>query len=128
VVSKRRNAAAVCVNGGKITKRKSKASKRTTTTFITVDPANFRQMVQQLIGVTFGENVQVSVVPMVKPEPQRPVNRLQSGCLPTLDTFAYLLDHPINQHQQNPMVSASSPLMVQPPLSKLCLDPLSAIF
>ncbi|KAL2465886.1 Calmodulin-binding protein 25 [Abeliophyllum distichum] len=48
--SKRRNVAA----SGRITKRKSRASKRATTTFITADPANFRQMVQQVTGVRFG--------------------------------------------------------------------------
>lgn len=127
-VSKRRNAAAMGVNGGgKISKRKPRASKRTTTTFINADPANFRQMVQQVTGIRIGVNGQVPVVPVLKPEPQRPLNRLQTGCLPTLDTSAYFLDHhPIDQHEQNPLVSVSSsssppppppPLMVQPPLS-----------
>lgn len=118
-VSKRRNAAAVGVNGAKITKRKPRASKRTTTTFINADPANFRQMVQQVTGIRFGGNAQVPVTTVLKPEPQRPVNRLHTGCLPTLDTSAYLLDHPTEQHEQNPLVSAPSspPLVVQPPLS-----------
>nr|AUS89395.1 calmodulin-binding protein [Sesuvium portulacastrum] len=106
---------------GKITKRKSRASKRSPTTFITADPANFRQMVQQVTGVRFvgGSNPVGSVY---KPEPQRAnggnnngvVNRLQAGCLlPTLDTSAFLLDH---HHQQvgpattvvGPQVGASS--------------------
>ncbi|XP_021901183.1 calmodulin-binding protein 25-like [Carica papaya] len=82
--------------GGKVSKRKSRASKRSHTTFITADPANFRQMVQQVTGVRFG-GPQVPLVPIVKPEPQRACNRLASGggagCLPTLDTSAYLLDH-----------------------------------
>ncbi|KAL2545112.1 VQ motif-containing protein motif-containing protein [Forsythia ovata] len=38
---------------GRITKRKSRALKRGTTTFITPDLANFRQMVQQVTGVRF---------------------------------------------------------------------------
>jgi hypothetical protein len=82
--------------GGKVSKRKSRASKRSQTTFITADPSNFRQMVQQVTGVRFG-NSPVPVVPILKPEPQRPGTRLQgTGCLPTLDTSAFLLDH----HQQ----------------------------
>ncbi|KAI3444264.1 hypothetical protein Pfo_000929 [Paulownia fortunei] len=91
---------------GRVTKRKSRASKRATTTFITADPANFRQMVQQVTGVRFGGlNGQLPVAPVFKPEPQRVINRLQpcSG-LPTLDTSAFLLDG-----------SASSLLAAQPP-------------
>lgn len=85
-------------NSGKITKRKARASKKTQTTFITADPANFRQMVQQVTGVRFG-NAQVAMAPVLKPEPQRPGGRLPGiggACLPTLDTSAFLLDH----HQQ----------------------------
>ncbi|XVE60938.1 hypothetical protein DITRI_Ditri06bG0001000 [Diplodiscus trichospermus] len=81
---------------GKVSKRKSRASKRSQTTFITADPANFRQMVQQVTGVRFG-NAQMSLSPILKPEPQRPGSRLPNGvapgCLPTLDTSAFLLDH-----------------------------------
>ncbi|XWS57192.1 hypothetical protein CRYUN_Cryun09bG0152400 [Craigia yunnanensis] len=81
---------------GKVSKRKSSASKRFQTTFITADPANFRQMVQQVTGVRFG-NAQMSLSPILKPEPQRPGSRLPNsaglGCLPTLDTSAFLLDH-----------------------------------
>ncbi|XP_074297248.1 calmodulin-binding protein 25-like [Silene latifolia] len=74
----------------KITKRKTRASKRSNTTFIHADPANFRQMVQQVTGVRFG-----SVHGLVlKPEAQQLVS--ESGHLPTLDTSAFLLDH----HQQ----------------------------
>ncbi|KAJ0099524.1 hypothetical protein Patl1_21066 [Pistacia atlantica] len=43
-------------NSGKISKRKSRASKRTQTTFITADPANFRQMVQQVTGAKYGNS------------------------------------------------------------------------
>lgn len=82
------------VANGKITKRKSRASKKNTTTFINADASNFRQMVQQVTGVKFG-NGQVPVANVLKPEPQRMVNRFQ-GCLPTLDTSAFLLDHHVN--------------------------------
>ncbi|KAL6988564.1 hypothetical protein U1Q18_014316 [Sarracenia purpurea var. burkii] len=89
LTSKRRTAVSV---NGKPTKRKSRASKRTTTTFITADPANFRQMVQQVTGVRFGGNNELlPIAAVVKPEPQRLANRMQ-GCLPTLDTSAFLLE------------------------------------
>ncbi|XP_068659938.1 calmodulin-binding protein 25 [Aristolochia californica] len=87
---------------GKISKRKSRATKRSPTTFITADPANFRQMVQQVTGVRLG-NGQMPVSAVLKPEPQRALNRLQ-GCLPTLDTSAFLLDH----HQQQVMGSSTA--------------------
>ncbi|XP_022744905.1 calmodulin-binding protein 25-like [Durio zibethinus] len=81
---------------GKVSKRKSRSSKRSQTTFITADPANFRHMVQQVTGVRFG-NAQMSLNPILKPEPQRPGSRLSCdagpGYLPTLDTSAFLLDH-----------------------------------
>lgn len=114
-VSKRRGAVAgVGVNGGKIAKRKSRASKRSTTTFITADPANFRQMVQQVTGVRFGGHGQLPVTPVVKPEPQRAVNRLQTGCLPTLDTSAFLLGAINHHHQQQQQVGPDSSLVGQP--------------
>ncbi|KAL9232680.1 hypothetical protein vseg_007762 [Gypsophila vaccaria] len=91
----------------KIAKRKSRASKRSTTTFITADPANFREMVQQVTGVGYGSGSGRG--PVLKPEPQRVGVGLGSGLaarvqgvghggymLPTLDTSAFLLDH----HQQ----------------------------
>ncbi|KAK9154559.1 hypothetical protein Sjap_002039 [Stephania japonica] len=80
--------------GGKISKRKSRASKRSPTTFITADPANFRQMVQQVTGIQFSGGQVPAVAPyLLKPEPQRLVvgNRAQNSCLPTLDTSSYLL-------------------------------------
>ncbi|GLT60131.1 hypothetical protein SLA2020_329120 [Shorea laevis] len=89
----------IAVSGGKVTKRKSRATKRSQTTFITADPANFRQMVQQVTGVRFG-NSQMPVAPILKPEPQRPGGARLTGVgggLPTLDTSAFLLDH----HQQS---------------------------
>nr|GLL24484.1 calmodulin-binding protein 25 [Ipomoea trifida] len=92
--SKRRNVGP----SGKITKRKSRAAKRATTTYITADAANFRQMVQQVTGVRFGGGGgggKLPVPPILKPEPHRAVNQLPphtAGCLPTLDTSAFLLD------------------------------------
>ncbi|KAK2652184.1 hypothetical protein Ddye_012040 [Dipteronia dyeriana] len=96
--TKRQRNAVPVSHSGKVSKRKSRASKRTQTTFITADPANFRQMVQQVTGVRFG-NSQMPVTQILKPEPQRPGTRLPGlgGCLPTLDTSAFLLDH----HQQH---------------------------
>ena len=107
---------------GKVSKRKSRASKRSQTTFITADAANFRQMVQQVTGVRFG-NSQLQMAPILKPEPQRPGSRLQltGGCLPTLDTSAFLLDH----HEQQGVAHTSSagagisgpgPLPLAPPV------------
>ncbi|KAK6120425.1 hypothetical protein DH2020_045832 [Rehmannia glutinosa] len=89
---------------GRVTKRKSRASKRATTTFITADPSNFRQMVQQVTGVRFsGLNGQLPTAPVLKPEPHRVIDRLQIGRgLPTFDTSAYLLD------------GSASSLMAQP--------------
>ncbi|KAK1294767.1 hypothetical protein QJS10_CPA16g01233 [Acorus calamus] len=67
----------------RVSKRKSRASKRSPTTFITADPSNFRQMVQQVTGVRIGAPAAESVM---KPEPQRVQ---QGGCLlPMLDTSA----------------------------------------
>ncbi|XP_057786492.1 calmodulin-binding protein 25 [Salvia miltiorrhiza] len=76
---------------GRVAKRKSRASKRATTTFITADPANFRQMVQQVTGVRFGGFSEQ--LPVLKPEPQRAFGRMQQGtALPTFDTSVRLLD------------------------------------
>lgn len=110
----------VPVNGGgkAAMKRKSRASKRTTTTFITADPANFRQMVQQVTGVRFsGANGQVPAPVLLKPEPQRPsmINRVQQGCLPTLDTSAFLLDHHHYRQQVLPPSASSSVTSVAEP-------------
>ncbi|KAK9054858.1 hypothetical protein SSX86_025937 [Deinandra increscens subsp. villosa] len=89
------------VSVGKPAKRKSRASKRSMTTFIQADPANFRQMVQQVTGVKLGDG-QVPVSTVVKPEPLRQpfINKLQ-GLLPTLDTSAYLLHHQNNNNNRS---------------------------
>lgn len=94
---------------GKVSKRKSRATKRSQTTFITADPANFRQMVQQVTGVRFGTAqfpATAAAAPVLKPEPQRPCSRfpVTGGCLPTLDTSALLLD-------QQPVVGPISSLV-----------------
>ncbi|XP_060177239.1 calmodulin-binding protein 25-like [Lycium barbarum] len=99
-VSKRRS------NGGvsnkKIVKRKPRASKRALTTYITADVDSFRQMVQEVTGAKFGGNGHVAVCSVLKPEPRRPVDRVQQvSCLPTLDTSAFLLD-PTSSFMQPP--------------------------
>ncbi|CAN1144249.1 Calmodulin-binding protein 25 [Linum perenne] len=85
----------------KVTKRKKPraASKKSQTTFISADPANFRQMVQQVTGG--GAN---AMVPVMKPEPQRFAGE-GGACLPTLDTSAFFLDHidRSGTHQQQEM-------------------------
>ncbi|KAL1314121.1 hypothetical protein HN51_040903 [Arachis hypogaea] len=123
---------------GRVTKRKSRASKRSQTTFITADPANFRQMVQQVTGVRFGGGAaaDIAMAPVLKPEPQRLVSggggRFPAGAaclLPTLDTSAFLLDH----HQQQvvgpnsgsagPGVSVSGPLPFSQPMGLVDASP-----
>ncbi|XP_072959913.1 calmodulin-binding protein 25-like [Typha angustifolia] len=74
---------------GRVGKRKSRASKRTPTTYITADPANFREMVQQVTGIRLGSE-SIPADPVSKPEPQRTVQ--QSCLLPTLDTSALWLN------------------------------------
>lgn len=79
---------------GRVTKRKSRGTKRaTTTTFITADPSNFRKMVQQVTGGSFvlmDEYFPVS--PVLKPEPCRPMNGLQPcGGLHTIDSPVFPL-------------------------------------
>ncbi|KAL6525581.1 hypothetical protein OROHE_015888 [Orobanche hederae] len=82
--------------GGRVAKRKSRASKRVATTFIAADAANFRQMVQQVTGVRFAglnEGLTVGGASVPKPEPDRARNRVQvGGGLPTLDAPPFLLD------------------------------------
>ncbi|XP_073062282.1 calmodulin-binding protein 25-like [Primulina eburnea] len=79
---------------GRITKRKPRASKRATTTFITADPSNFRQMVQQVTGVNFGGlNGNLPFPPLLKPEPYRLMSRVNPGMdLTAVDPSAFILD------------------------------------
>lgn len=91
---------------GKPTKRRSRVStKKSQTTFITADAANFRQMVQQVTGAKFIDSSNGIFSPIVKPEPHRLSTRLppcgsfdrSSSALPTLDTSSFLSNH----HQEN---------------------------
>lgn len=71
------------VNGKiRITKRKSRATKKNQTTFITADPSNFRQMVQQVTGIRF-DSTTSTLPPLlshyVKPEIHRPIGRYTSS-------------------------------------------------
>ncbi|TMW86102.1 hypothetical protein EJD97_021954 [Solanum chilense] len=92
---------------GKITKRKSRALRRNTTTYITADVDNFREMVQQVTGARFGGDGQFPVAHVLKPEPLRVVNRLQPGCfLPTLDTSAFLLEQSVEPLPAQPQTAA----------------------
>ncbi|CAN8254340.1 unnamed protein product [Cochlearia groenlandica] len=87
--------------GGKPTKRRSRvSSKKSTTTFITADAANFRQMVQQVTGAKFVGSSHSIFSPVVKPEPHRLATRLPpygsfdgSTTVPTLDTSSFLSNH-----------------------------------
>ncbi|KAK4377866.1 hypothetical protein RND71_004162 [Anisodus tanguticus] len=107
-VSKRRSNGGGGGGGGgvsnkKIVKRKPRASKRPSTTYITADVDSFRQMVQQVTGVSNGH---VTVCSILKPEPRRPVDLVQPVCcLPTLDTSAFLLD-PTSSFMQPPLAAA----------------------
>ncbi|KAK4345899.1 hypothetical protein RND71_036075 [Anisodus tanguticus] len=114
VVSKRRS------NGGgvskkKIVKRKPRASKRASTTYITADVDSFRQMVQQVTGARIGGNGHMPVGFVLKPEPRRPVDRVQPvSCLPTLDTSAFLLD-PTSSFMHPPQAVMGSVAAAHPP-------------
>nr|CAD1817377.1 unnamed protein product [Ananas comosus var. bracteatus] len=84
----------------RISKRRSRASKRLPTTYISVDPANFRRMVQEVTGVRFGEGDGPAEPAPARPDPSLfAADRAASGLppqpscgLPTLDTSAFLLD------------------------------------
>ncbi|XP_022983863.1 calmodulin-binding protein 25-like [Cucurbita maxima] len=121
---------------GKISKRKSRASKKNHTTFITADPANFRQMVQQVTGVRFG-NTQLQIPPVLKPEPQRPTVSFAvcggaSAGLPTLDTSAFLLNHHHHHQQQSSGngsdITGLGPLSFGPDLGLPNNDPIGSDF
>lgn len=86
------------VSKGKVTKRKSRAATKNTTTFFKADPENFRRMVQEVTGFRVGDG-QVPVAQVVKPEPQRLVDMVP-GSWPTLDTSAYVVGGGHRQQQQ----------------------------
>ncbi|KAL8095177.1 hypothetical protein AgCh_036578 [Apium graveolens] len=87
---------------GKIAKRRSRASPKARTTFIAADPENFKNMVQEVTGLKVG-NGQVAVAPVLKPEPQRLVDRVP-GSWPTLDSSAYMVGG-AQQHGVGPAYS-----------------------
>ncbi|CAN6829289.1 unnamed protein product [Brassica oleracea] len=97
------------VSGDKPAKRRSRVStKKSQTTFITADAANFRQMVQQVTGAKFICSSSHGIFsPIVKPEPHRLATRLpppSSSGVPTLDTSSFLSNH----HQENMVNDFSS--------------------
>lgn len=89
------SSSSVAAVSGKIGKRKSRASKKSATTYITADPANFRQMVQQVTGgASFGGGG-CGFLPV---ETETHVGNERNGfgfgggmVLPTLDTSSSLL-------------------------------------
>lgn len=103
--SKRRNNLAI--SNGKISKRKSRATKRSPVTFITTDPTNFREQVQQFTGIPNGNFLHANLyAPVIKPEPKRfgagngNSDLLNSYSLPTLDTSTFLLNQQRQRTQQ----------------------------
>ncbi|CAH9069013.1 unnamed protein product [Cuscuta epithymum] len=98
---------------GKAKKRRSRASRGATTTYITADAANFRQMVQQVTGFKHGGPGQIG--PILKPEPHRAVNRPQpTGFFPALDTPSFMLEQS-RQQQQTARVGGSGSSLPPPP-------------
>ncbi|URE01077.1 VQ motif [Musa troglodytarum] len=79
---------------GRVSKRKSRASKPSTTTYIDADPANFRELVQRVTGARLeGDPAEPQ---LMRPKLVRPAVGARADpqqiCLPTLDTSAFLLD------------------------------------
>lgn len=105
---------------GRIGKRKPRASKKSPTTFITADAANFRQMVQDVTGVKLPTTTTTlgRLSAVVKPEPQRfgAGGGLIHGCLPTLDTSAFLIDR---HNRQQALVAPSGAGASQPPVGEI---------
>ncbi|RLN35351.1 calmodulin-binding protein 25-like [Panicum miliaceum] len=81
--------------GGRAGKRRSRASKRAPTTYISTDPANFRIMVQQITGVqqttggAYGNQVLRSVAPGGDEAASAALHQQfqQQPCFPTLDSW-----------------------------------------
>ena len=86
---RRRNALGPALQG-RVSKRKSHASKRSATTYISADPIDFQEVVQRATGFRLAGE------PLVKPEPVRSAAgdraALQQIRLPTLDTSVSFLD------------------------------------
>jgi hypothetical protein len=82
--------------GGRVSKRKPRPSRRSQTTYITADPADFRRMVQEITGLP----VPVPVPGSASSPPAASGAATAAGAprwtpapvLPTLDTSAFLLD------------------------------------
>ncbi|XP_051149448.1 calmodulin-binding protein 25-like [Andrographis paniculata] len=93
---RRRSGAVVPPPTGKVSKRKSRAKKKSAkTTFLSADPANFMQMVQQVTGGNFGGGAGEAVAAAAAWNPVA-VNPL--GGLATLDTSsAFLTDGSVSQ-------------------------------
>ncbi|XP_062187971.1 calmodulin-binding protein 25-like [Phragmites australis] len=77
--------------GGRAGKRRSRVSKRTPTTYISTDPANFRVMVQQITGVQ-----------------AEPVSPTAAGILPTTFDASVLLGADSGAYG-NPLLTAVEP-------------------
>lgn len=79
---------------GKVSKRKPRPPKQSTTTFFAADPSNFRHTVQQLTGIPFARRAHAAPGTVLRPNPRLPRNRaeVEGSCLPTLDTSALLLE------------------------------------
>ncbi|KAK4743361.1 hypothetical protein SAY87_001362 [Trapa incisa] len=110
---RQRTGVPVLATSGKVSKRRSRPSKRSQTTFITADPANFRQMVQQVTGIGC-QHLQGVGAAILRPEPQKPgssrfsAGPIPTGWLPTLDTSsAFLLNHSHSSRQQELEASAA---------------------
>ncbi|XP_074564152.1 calmodulin-binding protein 25-like [Curcuma longa] len=95
-------------SAARVAKRKSRASKRSPTTYINTDPSNFREMVQRVTGVQLIGDLPPDVEPLVKkPEPIRPspaprAASPQQAFLPTLDTSALLLANGVGPFAASP--------------------------
>ncbi|KAL5205951.1 hypothetical protein ABZP36_034160 [Zizania latifolia] len=80
--------------GRRIAKRRPRPSRRSPTTYITADPANFRRMVHQVTGADDLPAAALSPPELLRPTPT-PAASASAGAgalmLPTLDTSAYLL-------------------------------------
>ncbi|WOL14698.1 calmodulin-binding protein 25-like [Canna indica] len=72
-------------------KRKSRASKRSPTTYITADPANFRELVQRVTGTRSDDAEGISTDPTALP-PSIAAAAQGSRLLPTLNTSALSFD------------------------------------
>ncbi|KAL6626373.1 hypothetical protein ACP70R_030099 [Stipagrostis hirtigluma subsp. patula] len=83
--------------GGRVAKpkRKPRPSRRTQTTYITADPANFRRMVQEITGLAVVRSTSISSITAPAPAAATAPSWTpppQACALPTLDTSAFLLD------------------------------------